>query len=47
MDSWVAASAMFGGALRMMNLQLDGALNKSLDKYLDQVVECAWLGIKA
>lgn len=47
MDSWVAATAMFGGALRMMNLQLDGVLKKSLNKYLDEVVECAWLGIKA
>jgi len=47
MDSWVAASAMYGGALRMMNLQLDGALNKPLIKYLDQVVDSAWQGIKA
>lgn len=46
MDSWVAATAMFGGALRMMNLQLDGALDKPVIKYIDQVVECAWLGIK-
>jgi len=46
MDAWVAATAMFGGALRMMNLQLDGALDKPLNKYTDQVVECAWLGIK-
>ncbi len=46
MDSWVAATAMFGGALRMMNLQLDGALDKPINKYTDQVVECAWLGIK-
>ena len=46
MDSWVAATAMFGGALRMMNLQLDGALKKSLMKYVDEVVECAWRGIK-
>lgn len=47
MDTWVAASAMFGGALRMMQLQLDGVLNGSLDDYLDEVVECAWLGIRA
>lgn len=47
MDAWVAATAMFGGALRMMNLQLDGVLDKPLNKYTEQVVECAWLGIKA
>ncbi|MBL7004106.1 MAG: TetR/AcrR family transcriptional regulator [Gammaproteobacteria bacterium] len=45
-DSWVAATAMFGGALRMMSLQLDGVLDKPLPEYLDQVVESAWLGIK-
>ena len=46
MDSWVAATAMFGGALRMMNLQLDGVLDRPLTDYLDEVVECGWRGIK-
>ncbi len=45
-DVWVAATTMFGGALRMMGLQLDGVLNQPLSDYLDEVVECAWLGIK-
>ena len=47
MEHWVAASAMFGGALRMMNLQLDGALERPLTDYLDEVVDCAWRGISA
>ena len=47
MEPWVAATAMFGGALRMMNLQLDGALERPLTEYLDEVVGCAWRGIKA
>jgi AcrR family transcriptional regulator len=46
LEPWVAATAMFGGALRMMNLQLDGVLDKPFSAYLDEVVECAWLGIR-
>lgn len=47
MEPWVAATTMFGGALRMMNLQLDGVLERPLSDYLDEVVNCAWRGIKA
>lgn len=47
MEAWVAATAMFGGALRMMNLQLDGVLNQPLSNYLDEVMDCAWHGIKS
>lgn len=46
MDAWVAATAMFGGALRMMNLQLDGVLSEPLNNYIDEVVTCAWRGIR-
>jgi len=45
MDTWVAAASMFGGALRMMSLQLDGVLTEPLNNYLDEVVSCAWNGI--
>jgi hypothetical protein len=46
-DSWVAASAMFGGALRMMNLSLDGVLKAGLEQYLDQVVDCGWRAVRS
>lgn len=46
MDAWVAATAMFGGALRMMNLHLDGVLTEPLSEYGDEVVTCAWNSIK-
>jgi len=46
MEPWVAATAMFGGALRMMNLQLDHALDSPLSGYLDDVVDCAWRAIE-
>lgn len=47
LEPWVAATAMFGGALRMMNLYLDGALERPLAEYLDQVAECGWRAVKA
>lgn len=47
LEPWVAATAMFGGALRMMNLKLDNALDRPLADYLDDVVDCAWRGIAA
>lgn len=46
-DPWVAASAMFGGALRMMNLSLDGVLQAGLDTYLDEVAECGWRAVRS
>lgn len=46
MEPWVAATAMFGGALRMMNLQLDHVLDRPLSAYLDEVVDCAWRAIR-
>ncbi len=46
-EPWVAATAMFGGALRMMNLALDGVLTQPLDSYLDEVVECGWRAVQA
>jgi len=45
MDPWVAASAMFGGALRMMQLQLDGVLQGDLMDRLDPVVDCGWRAV--
>ena len=47
MDPWVAASAMFGGALRMMSLSLDGVLEAGLDAYLDEVAACGWRAVRA
>lgn len=44
-EPWVAASAMFGGALRMMNLQLDGVLDTPLTVHLEQVVDCGWRAV--
>lgn len=45
MEAWVAASAMFAGALRLAVLHLDGGLDKSLLHYLDETVDCAWRAV--
>ena len=47
MDPWVAATAMFGGALRMMSLQLDGALDRPLGEHLEEVADCGWRAVQA
>ncbi len=47
LDSWVAASAMFGGALRLMNLHLDGALDRPLMDLMEETLDCAWRGLEA
>lgn len=47
LDPWVAATAMFGGALRMMNLQFDEALAGGIQQHLSDVVDCGWRAIKA
>lgn len=41
----VAASAVFGGALRLIQLRLDGILNESLPDYLDEIWQCAWRSV--
>lgn len=42
MESYVAATALFGGAIRLVYLRLDGVLPKPLPEYLDAAWECAW-----
>lgn len=41
----VAASAVFGGALRLIHLRLDGILDKPLPDYLDEIWQCAWRSV--
>lgn len=47
MDTWVAASAVFGGATRMIQLRLEGKLEQPLLAYYEQVVETALAGVRA
>lgn len=41
----VAASAVFGGALRLIQLRLDGILDEPLPNYLDEIWQCAWRSV--
>ena len=41
----VAASAVFGGALRLMQLRLDGILREPLSVHLEEIWQCAWRSV--
>lgn len=45
MDSWVAASCFFGGAIRMIQLRLDGLIDKPLPEYYNQVISASSMGL--
>jgi len=47
MDSWVATSTIFGGAIRMIQLRLDGIVKEPLTGYTDIVINAAWFGAKS
>lgn len=44
-DSWVAASAIFGGAIRMIQLRLDNLIEKPLPEYTDMIMDAAFMGL--
>lgn len=44
-DPWVAAATIFGGAIRMIHLRLDGVIKKPLTSYYDEVLHCMWQGM--
>jgi len=46
-DSWVAASSIFGGAIRMIQLRLDGLIEEPITDYYEMIIDAAWVGIKA
>lgn len=47
MDLMVASTSMFGGAIRMVMARLDGVLPTQLNRYLDEVWDCAWRSVAA
>ena len=44
-DIWVASAAVFGGAIRMIQLRLDGTLDSPLPPYHAEIVATAWRGV--
>jgi TetR/AcrR family transcriptional regulator, repressor of fatR-cypB operon len=45
MEPIVAAASVFGGALRLIQLRLDGILDKPLPEYLEEIWACAWRSV--
>ncbi|MCW8931297.1 MAG: TetR/AcrR family transcriptional regulator [Gammaproteobacteria bacterium] len=46
-DDMVAAASIYGGALRLIVLRLDGVIEHSLMDKLDDVWKCAWRSVAA
>lgn len=44
-EPWVVAAAVFGGAIRMIHLRLDGVIKEPLTSYYDELVDCMWNGM--
>ncbi|MBT2970969.1 MAG: TetR/AcrR family transcriptional regulator [Candidatus Thiodiazotropha sp. (ex Ctena orbiculata)] len=44
-DPWVIASSVFGGAIRLIHLRLDGVLKEPLPKLYDELIDCMWQGV--
>ena len=44
-DSFVAVSMVFGSAIRMIQLRLDGVVERPLPEYFDEIVATAWHGM--
>ncbi|MCG7869246.1 MAG: TetR family transcriptional regulator [gamma proteobacterium symbiont of Stewartia floridana] len=45
-DPWVVASGVFGGAIRLIHLRLDGVLNVPLPELYDELIDCMWHGME-
>ncbi len=44
-DPWVATACVFGGAIRMIQLRLDGVIQQPLGGFLDEVLKSTWWGM--
>lgn len=47
MDVMVAAAVGFGSVLRMMQLHLDGVLDRPLTAYFDEMIDAGWRALKS
>ena len=45
-DTWVATSLIFGGVIRLIQLRLDGLIEKPLVEYMDILMSGLWNGLK-
>ena len=47
LDPVVASTALFGGPLRLITAHLDGALERSLSSYVEEICDCGWRAVAA
>ncbi len=47
MDPWVAVATVFGGAIRLMQLRLDGLIDTPLPELADELIATTWQGVVA
>jgi AcrR family transcriptional regulator len=43
-DPWVVAACVFGGAIRMIHLRLDGVIKQPLTNFYHELIDCKWQG---
>ncbi|WP_456373011.1 TetR/AcrR family transcriptional regulator [Thiolapillus sp.] len=44
-DPWVMTASIFGGAIRLIHLRLDGVIDQPLPGYYQQVIDNIWKGV--
>lgn len=44
-DPWVVAATVFGGAIRLIHLRLDGVIKQPITQYYDELIDCTWQGV--
>lgn len=45
LDNWIATSAIFGGAIRLIHLRLDGVIQRPLPELYEQLIAATWNGM--
>ena len=46
MDPWLAAAAVFGSTIRLIQLRLDGVIDRPLSELAEDTIEVTWRGIE-
>jgi AcrR family transcriptional regulator len=44
-ESWIITSSVFGSAIRMIHLRLDGLIDRPLPEFYDELIETVWQGL--
>jgi len=44
-EPWVVAASIFGGAIRLIHLRLDGVIKQPVTQYYPELIECMWQGM--